>query len=83
MRIHTFAVTFGLPSLSPPIQDPNLMGVLVNGNDLPVCCTMSTFIKKPVYVIEMHRTSTMSRLVLRTTDDKQKSDMYICMQTEN
>lgn len=33
----TFAVTFGFPSLSPPIQDPNLIGVQVKGSDLPVC----------------------------------------------
>lgn len=33
----TFAVTFGFPSRSPPIQDPNLIGVHVNGRGLPVC----------------------------------------------
>ena len=34
----TFAVTFGFPSLSPPIQDPNFMGVQVKGSGFPVCC---------------------------------------------
>lgn len=32
-----FDVTFGLPSLSPPIQLPNLMGVALRGSSLPVC----------------------------------------------
>ena len=34
----TLAVTFGFPSLSPPIQDPNFIGVQVNGSGFPVCC---------------------------------------------
>lgn len=31
------AVTLGLPSLSPPIQLPNLMGVALRGSSRPVC----------------------------------------------
>lgn len=33
----TFDVTLGFPSLSPPIQDPNFIGVQVNGRGFPVC----------------------------------------------
>jgi hypothetical protein len=33
----TFAVTLGFPSRSPPIHEPNLIGVHVNGSGLPVC----------------------------------------------
>lgn len=37
MQNITLDVTFGFPSLSPPIQDPNFIGVHVNGRGLPVC----------------------------------------------
>ena len=33
----TFAVTLGFPSRSPPIHEPNLIGVQVSGSGLPVC----------------------------------------------
>ena len=36
-RCLTFAVTLGFPSLSPPIQEPNFIGVQVKGSGFPVC----------------------------------------------
>ncbi len=36
-QAYTCAVTLGLPSLSPPIQDPKVRGVVPIGSSLPVC----------------------------------------------
>ena len=37
VEAYTCAVTLGLPSLSPPIQDPKVRGVVPVGSSLPVC----------------------------------------------
>jgi len=50
LKKHTFAVTLGFPSLSPPIQVPNFMGVQVSGSGFPVCCKMDRlYDKKKIY----------------------------------
>ena len=49
--ILTFDVTLGFPSRSPPILEPNLIGVWVSGRGLPVCY-MQSVKKKDLKLLE-------------------------------
>jgi hypothetical protein len=42
----TCAVTLGLPSRSPPIQDPNRKGVALRGKSRPVCFLRALLIRR-------------------------------------